>query len=182
MREIIGEGVSPGRPSMRQWIQIVESVIAYHGSQSANPTFVMGHTGENSHTFSPSYQTQRWGIFFSDNPKFAALYGEPKAYRLNLSDTLNLDKDRGDTITAFVETLDPHDPVERPIWMDARNVQQGTWRMWQIFEGELGQRFVAFLRAEGYDSVTFYEANDDDAGDEHESQTIVVLDPHLIAR
>jgi ADP-Ribosyltransferase in polyvalent proteins len=169
--------------NMRQIINLVEeTVTAYHGSQVSQPEFKMGHTGNNSHTFG-AYTSTRWGVFFTNNPDFARMYGEVGQYTLNLSNTLNLGTDNGNTLYYFIQTLDAHDPQERPIWLEAMAVWRGRdARYWQAFEEEVGERFVAYLKEQGYDSATFYETNEDDHGNEVESQTIVVFDPSKISR
>lgn len=165
---------------MRYHELIEETVRAYHGSSHPSQAFVLGHTGENSHTFG-HYQSQRWGAFFTDNPEFAQIYGQVGAYDLNIQHTLNLKQDRGETIYQFMQTLDAFDGQgEREVYLDARNVLHGDWPYWHLFENELGKRFVAYLKEQGYDSVSFEEYNEDGDGEEHRSQTIVVLDPSLI--
>lgn len=156
---------------------LTEAVKAYHGSSEKNPNFRIGHTGYNTHTFG-GYTSKRYGVFFSTNPKFAAIYGEVGEYRLNLRRTLNLEKDRGKTIHEFIESLDPFDPTERPIWMTAKYIRN----VWQMFEDDVGKRFVEFLKELGYDSASFIEYNEDDNGKEIKSNTIVVLDPSKIKK
>lgn len=143
------------------------------------PSFTMGHTGDNSHTFG-SYQSTRHGIFFSDNPDFAGLYGKVGKYTLHVRRTLDFDADRMDTLYKFIDSLDAFSPAERPIWLSARNVVLGHWQPWQLFEDELGAKFVAYLQSIGYDSVSFQEFNLDDDEQAHQSHTIVVLDPKLV--
>jgi hypothetical protein len=160
--------------------ELIEATVrAYHGSSNPAQAFVLGHTGENSHTFG-HYQSQRWGVFFTDHPEFAKIYGQVGAYDLNLQHTLDFKADRGEVIYQFIKTLDAFSQDERPIWMDAKNVLHGDWSYWHLFENELGKRFVAYFKEQGYDSATFEEYNEDDHGEEHRSQTIVVLDPSLI--
>lgn len=166
---------------MREIINILESVRAYHGSSQTKPTFILGHTGHNSYTFG-SYNSQRWGAFFSDNPDFARMYGNVGEYDLNISHTANFDNNNN-IIWEFIQSLDAFDPNERPIWLEARCSFFGANppRYWQFFEDEVGERFVAFLREHGYDSAVFEEYNEDDDGETHKSHTIVVLDPGLIS-
>jgi hypothetical protein len=161
-----------------KWDEIFEAVRAYHGSGHANPVFIMGHTGNNSHTFG-SYQSQRWGVFFTDNPDFARMYGNVAAYDLDLHKTLDCENDNN-AIWNFVQSFDPHDPEQRNTWLDARAIMHSN-HYWQLFEDEVGERFVAYLRELGFDSAMFVEYNvDDNDGDERRSHTIVVLDPSLI--
>jgi hypothetical protein len=167
-------------PIFLNTIMKLDEILAYHGSAESKPKFIMGHTGHNSHTFG-SYDSQRWGAFFSDNPKFAGMYGKVAEYDLAIKRILDCDNN-SNVIWHFIQSLDPFDPNERPVWQEARgSYQHNPPRYWQFFENELGERFVAYLRKLGYDSAVFEEYNEDDDGQEHKSHTIVVLDPNLIS-
>lgn len=154
--------------------KIDESVVGYHGSRAGDQVFKIGHSGNNTHTFG-AYDSQRYGVFFSDNPKFAALYGNVKKYVLNIQDTADLNTPH--IRQEFIESLDPFDPVDRPFWLTVRHA---TGQTWQLFEDQLGERFTKFLLDNGYDSATFAEYNEDSEGNEFKSNTIVVLKPELI--
>jgi hypothetical protein len=158
--------------------ELMEQITAFHGSQMDNPEFRIGHTGENSHTFG-HYDSTRHGVFFSNNPEFAAMYGSVKQYDLNINSTYVADR-RRELIYDFVDTLDAFSEQERSIFLNARNIASGSWPLWHLFEDELGARFVAFMVGQGYDSMSFEEANENDDGDEIESTTIVVFDPGLV--
>ena len=151
----------------------------YHGSSEIEPVFRPEHTGTNSHACG-SYNSIRHGIFFTNNPKFAAMYGKIGKYRLKVRRTLDLENDNN-TIWNFVQSFDPHNPDERPIWLEAREIMFRN-KYWQLFEDEVGQHFVAFLKDQGYDSATFPEYNQDDSGEEHGSVTTVVFDPSHVRR
>jgi len=156
------------------------TVTVYHGSQMDNPNFVLGHTGENSTTFG-SYNSTRWGVFFTDNIDFARMYGKVNSYNITINNTLDLDKEQAtDVIYEFSETLDPHNQEERPIWLDVGNVLRGYWQKWQLFEEDLGEVFVSYLQSNGFDSAKFTEYNKDDNDIEHKSNTIVVFNPSNI--
>ena len=133
----------------------------------------MGHTGDNSHTFG-SYQSKRWGVFFTDNPDFAAIYGTVEKFTLNIRRTVEISDD---LTHDFLDSLDAFDPIDRPIWQAVKHHQTD----WSLFEDDLGERFVKFLRDQGYDSATFDESNEHE-GQEFESHTIVVIDPSLIQK
>lgn len=158
----------------------LDEVIMYHGSQTRNPVFFKRHTGNNSHTFG-NYNSTRYGAFFTDNPKFAKLYGQVQSYDINVRRTLDLDKDRGNTIAKFIKTLDPHGP-DREVWLAANNVLRGSWAYWHLFEDDLGEKFTKFLEENGYDSASFRESNSDDNGRDVESKTVVVFDIGRIRR
>jgi len=158
---------------MRQIINISESVKAFHGSVS-DSKFIFGHKGNNSHTFG-TYNSKRWGIFFSNNPNFAKIYGNVSEYILNIKNTFEFNEYN---IDAFLESLDPFDPSERPIWQVARHIK----KEWQFFEDDVGEYFVKYLFARDFDSATFIEYNEDENGVEQKSHTIVVFDPSLIKK
>jgi hypothetical protein len=48
-----------------KYLEILESVIAYHGTKTPNSRFKSTHTGNNSHTFG-AYNSTRYGVFFSE--------------------------------------------------------------------------------------------------------------------
>lgn len=149
----------------------LKEVEMYHGSSEEEPRFRMGHTGINS-TVLGAYEVTRWGVFFTDNPEFAKLYGDVKPYEIKVTSTIDLDGKSG-IISDFIETLD-----DRNLWHDAMHKRH----VWQFFEGEIGERFASYLKGLGYDSAKFTEYNDDDDGNEIESQTLVVLDLHKIRK
>jgi len=158
-----------------RYIELSESITAYHGSSNEHQGFDTKHTGDNSHTFG-SYNTDRHGIFFSLNPKFAAMYGDVIQYELNINNTTNLDKSL-DIVAAFADQT-----TDRGIRMDAQNVLYKHWSVWQLFEDDLGKEFVTFLKDQGYDSATFTEYNENDDGKEIDGKTIVVFNPSKVIK
>ena len=159
---------------MRKWINLCE-VRAYHGSQS-NDAFIIGHTGNNSAGILGQYDSKRHGVFFTDNPEFASMYGTVKQYELNIHHTVDLDK--SNIIHEFRNSLDQFDRNGgRELWLEA---MYGCKQAWRFFENEVGENFVRYLLEEGYDSATFTEYNEE-FEKEHKSHTIVVFDPSLIS-
>jgi len=156
----------------------INEIIAYHGSSNDHAAFDVKHTGNNSTSFS-DYNSTRYGVFFTTNPDFAAIYGDVMEYELNISNTLNLDTNKAmDILNEFVEMMFDKD---RDIALDSRSVLHGDWSIWQLFEDELGKTFVSYLKNLGYDSATFieeHEADDEDI----QSQTIVVFNPSKIIK
>jgi hypothetical protein len=154
--------------------------IVFHGSDE-EPAFRLGHEGTNSCALG-QFAVERWGAFFTDNPAFAGLYGRARAYELDLGRTVRLDGPGGrDVVYEFLDGLAPHS-AEREVWLRAREVAGGRLPLWHLFDGDLGRRFHAHLTGRGFDSAAFYEANEDEDGDEHESRTVVVLDVARIVR
>jgi hypothetical protein len=163
---------------MRRLITLCEA-IGYHGSSEANPTFTASHTGHNSHTFG-GYSSTRHGIFFSNNRKVSALYGQVGRYRLNIRHTLDLHNDKN-VLWDFTQSLDPHDPTERPIWLEATATFRDN-KYWQLFEDDVGERLVPYLMQRGFDSARFIEYIPDDDDGEVKSRTTVVFDPAKVQR
>ena len=128
------------------------------------------------HTFG-EYESNRYGVFFTTNPAFAALYGEVEKYELLINNTINLDKQ-----IDFSEFIDDLLEKDRNTGLEAREVLHGGKPIWMAFEEDLGKHFVAYLLQQGYDSATFTEYNENDEGEEIESQTIVVLKPNKIVK
>lgn len=150
---------------------------AYHGSGNEHSAFDTKHTGHNSHTFG-AYDSTRHGIFFTTTPEFASMYGDVHEYDLDINNTADLDN--SNVMYDFVNShLDAHE--DRNIWSDARGILYSD-TAWGIFEDEVGERFVAYLKQEGYDSATFEEYNTDDDDVEHKSNTIVVLNPSKVTK
>ena len=121
-------------------------------------------------------ETERHGTFFSDNPSFSDEYGPyPGQYVTRaqstapISDNLRLD---------FVDSLDAFGP-DRDIWMQAKH---GIKEPWQLFEGKLGEKFVQWLKAKGYDSASFPEETTTRGGGYVEGKTTNVFDPENIRR
>lgn len=152
----------------------------YHGSQSENPQFVIGHQGNNSSTIGGDYSSKRYGVFLTDNPEFARLYGTVGEYQINARNILR-ERDIENEVYSFIDTLDPFGD-DRDVWLSAREVAMGHWSAWQLFENELGERFTRYLLDQGYDAVEFQESNESDDGVDVESKTTVVLDPSLVVR
>lgn len=159
----------------------VSEILAYHGSQPRATTgFALSHTGHVSSEFA-QYTTQRWGVFFTNNPQYAALYGDVEQYELLIAHTADLDQQRvfHDLVGRFVDLMLDTDTG---VAASARQILQGHWSVWQLFELDVGRQFVSFLLNEGYDSATYTEYTVDHDDVEHESLTTVVLRPHLIVQ
>jgi len=154
--------------------ELFEAITRYHGTSTPDAEFGPVHTGNNSHTFG-AYTSTRYGIFFSNNPRFAAIYGTVGKYKLNLKDTLDMDK-APDVWDDFKKSIDPFD--DRDFWLELR---YGVKETWHRFENDVGKRWVKYLLQQGYDSAKFVEYNDKD-GKEIKSETIVVFNPNSIVK
>ena len=150
-----------------------EAVTKFHGGD--NYRFIIGHGGKNSHTFG-SYESKRYGVFFTDNEKFAEIYGEPKKFVLNIKKTLDLDdNDSQNFLYKFYEIVSR---IDRNMRFTVSHILNYGPK-WQLFEDDIGKLFYKFLRKNGYDSAKFVESHDVD-GEEVLSETIVVLDLYKI--
>jgi hypothetical protein len=162
--------------------ELSESIKAYHGSgKNPQPAFDVKHIGHNSHTFG-SYESERHGIFFTTNPKFAAIYGDVMEYDLNISNTYDMDENDS-VIFNFLSWLKE---TENDLYPEARDtvMHQGHWH---LFENEVGEAFVHFLRRKkGFDSAVFEEEHEVEGPDGEvetiESKTIVVFNPSKVVK
>lgn len=163
--------------------QLEEGILEafYHGSQEESPMFIIGHEGNVSTAFG-NYKSSRYGVFLSDNPRFAQQYGRVGKYTVDSQYIRDENGLRSD-IDEFVETLDPFDKDERHIWLCARNVQTGSWPLWQMFDGDLGKAFYEFVKDE-VDGYNFHEDHEDEnePNGSLESKTTVVLNPSVIRK
>jgi hypothetical protein len=158
---------------------IAETIIGYHGSSTNDPTFAATHTGNNSHTFG-AYTSDRTGVFFTDNPEFAAMYGDIQKYSLAIEEPCT---NCGEWAFKFAMSLDAFSPDERPLWIDLTGIaRSGDNQLWALFEDDVGRAFVPWLIEHGFDSAQFEEWNEDDNGIDHKSITTVVFDPTNITR
>lgn len=157
--------------------EILSEITAYHGSTTGHPAFDVKHTGYNSHTFG-TYKSTRNGIFFTTNPKVAAIYGDVKTYELNITRTVDLDNDPN-IIFNFIEYIRNHDDT---LLYDVKGIILGNHPTWLLFEEEVGEAFVKYLKELGYDSATFNEEIPDNNGNKLESKTIVVFNPSKVIK
>lgn len=156
----------------------IYEIKGYHGSTNDHQAFDVLHTGYNSTSFS-EYTSTRHGVFFTNNPEFAALYGDVMEYDLNITNTINLNSiNASNVISAFVDLMFD---IDRDVALDARNVLHGHGQVWGLFEDTVGEYFVKFLKDNGYDSATFIEDHETDDG-YIESDTIVVFNPSKIIK
>lgn len=163
-----------------EWEEGIFETSYYHGSQEDAPNFIIGHQGNNSN-FLGNYSSKRYGVFLSNNPKFAQQYGKVGKYEIDTPHILPAQGVRS-LVNDFVDSLDPFGE-DRNIWLEARNVQSGAWPFWRMFEDDLGERFYAYVK-DDYDAIEFEEYHDDDSEEDGsiESLTTVVLNPNVIKR
>ena len=172
-REFPSRPLSSFTPEWRAWFRdskVVDAegnpLVVYHGTNAEFDEFSPTSQSVNQTTFGP-IDVERNGIFFSNNPAYSAQYGRrivPVYLSIQNPATMtrNLVLDFADTIDAFGN--------DRSLYLTAMN--SSGWRM---FDGEVGKRFVLFLKEQGYDGAVFTE--DLVIGDESiESTTYVAFD------
>ena len=147
-----------------------EPLVVYHGTNAEFNVFRPRSRSINTTTFG-DVETERTGIFLSDNPEFSKQYGS-RVMPLFASIQNPAEISR-DLVLDFAETIDPFGP-DRELHLLAKNS-----RGWGLFEGELGRRFVAFLQERGHDGVTFSEDLETDDGSV-EGNTFVAFRPEQI--
>ena len=126
----------------------------YHATRSETPitAFEVGRESFNNYGFGGNQPVKRHATFFSDNAEFAKNYGtDPKEYVASqyLADISKYHHYRQD----FKDSLDPFGP-DRDLWLA---LEHGKLKDWQMFDGEIGDRFVKFLKDDGYDGARFVE-------------------------
>lgn len=155
--------------------QLLEYITLYHGAME-HGNRNMGHTGNNSTEFG-YYNSKRYGIFLSDNPNFAKIYGDVKKYGLSLSPSEVPDVENGTLINDFIS------------WADEKNLNHVTFffrhqfnHVWELFEEEIGEAFLQFARENHYKAVKFTEYQEDDSGKKVKGTTYVVFDISVLKR
>lgn len=164
-------------PEFRRWFgdsKVVDEqgrpLVVWHGTDKGFDVFQARSKSVNTTTFGP-VETERTGIFVSDNVDFARQYGSRVlALYARIENPAKINRN---LVLDFAETIDPW--TERDLWLLATH----TPPSWQLFEGELGLRFVAFLREQGYDGATFIEELETDDGSV-EGRTYVAFSPTQI--
>jgi len=165
-------------PAFRRWFgeSVVvdergEPLVVYHGTDKVFDVFRAHSRSINTTTFGP-VETERTGIFLSTNPAFSAEYGRRlmRVYA-SIEDPAEITRD---LVLAFADSLDPFG-AERELWLQAKYSRSA----WTLFDGELGRRFVAFLRSHEHDGATFDENVVVEDG-EIAGRTYVAFDPTQI--
>ena len=144
-----------------------EPLVVYHGTKRDFTEFQARSKSVNTTTFGYS-ETERTGIFLSDNVDFARQYGgRVLALYASVENPVRLTRD---LVLDFADSLE-----EREL----RILAQHTPASWQLFDGELGQHFVAYLQGRGYDGATFTEELETEDGFV-EGRTFVAFSPSQI--
>jgi len=159
----------------------LDELIAYNGRKNPDNPILSQHTGDNSTTFG-AYKSTRYGAFFTNNPEFAKLYGEVREYDIDDSDIVNYEL-LNDLASAYASSLDYHDPDIREIALSIGYIAGNTQAdEWGLFEDEIGEHFVPWLKNHGYTGAQFFEYHEGYDGKELKSLTTVVFDLSIIRR
>ena len=145
-------------------------LVVYHGTNGNFDVFRTQSNSVNSTTFG-DIDTKRTGVFLSDNQDFARQYGNK--VMMVYAAIENPAEITRDLILDFAESIDAFGP-DRNLRIQAKNT-----RSWGFLEGELGQRFAAFVQGRGHDGVKFSEDLETDEGN-IESNTFVAFRPGQI--
>jgi hypothetical protein len=143
----------------------------YHGTDSIfDPSDFRNQSESINSTILGPISVTRNGIFLTDNPELAKDYGSNVMnLKADVKNTANLTRNlRLD----FVDSLDPW--TERDLWLLAKN----TLHDWQLFDNEVGARFVQWLKNQGYDSAILTEENDSGVS----GKVLVVFDANNIKK
>ena len=144
----------------------------YHGTNNEfNPQNWRSVNDSTNTTTFALVKTTRYGIFLTNNQNFAKEFGSKIIkVKANLQNTAILNKELKSN---FVNSIDPYS--ERELWLLAKYSQHS----WGLFENAVGEKFVQWLKNEGYDSATFDETIPINES-EVEGTTIVVFNPKLL--
>ena len=157
-----------------EFIENQQGLVLYHGT---NNEFDIQNIKTNNESYVNfgllgNVSVNRHGIFFSDNKEFSKQFGENI---LTCHVVINNPAHMSDAlINSFVDTIDPW--KERELWIEAKNARHD----WQYFDEGLGERFVQWLKSEGYDGAVFEEETELDNGDWATGNTYVVFDPSQV--
>jgi len=135
--------------------------VVYHGTD-AEPFDRFKQMGGKVHTAISSEEVKRTGFFFTPDKTMAKEFGKNVAsVRLHVDNVADLTDDGLDNRIAKKWEEDGH---EWDGWAD----------VWEMFDGEEGEEFVAFLQKNGYDGAAFTEPA---AGEGTSGLAYVVFEP-----
>jgi hypothetical protein len=147
--------------------------VVYHGTQQAFDTFRPRGTGTQSFGFLGSFDVDRSGIFFSEDPEAAVGFAVSRG------------EDGANVIPAYLNLKSPADlstpdstyDVLKELGLNGRRAFVSGFEAWQLFDGEAGADFVAKLKEAGYDGARFSEY---DAESDRSFKVWVALDPEQV--
>ena len=135
--------------------------------------FKKSHIGTNSNTIAGNYDIERHGVFFSDNKHFAKIYGNHvKDFELKIDNiATNLRE------LAYRCYRDEEFEMEPATRDEIKWLTRGNNSEWHLFDDDVGETFVAWLKEQGYDGAAFEEYQENQEGEEIGGTTYVVFDP-----
>lgn len=154
---------------------ITEYITAYHGAEEHGERRI-GHTGQNSSTFS-SYTSTRYGVFLSDNPEYSEQYGEVRPYAIGVPLNSIPDLYDSNVVNQFADWAVENG--HKDIIFFLKNSFNVTW---ELFEDEIGKLFYQFTQDLGIRALKFNESLP--VGDDHSisGTTYVVFDISILKR
>jgi hypothetical protein len=142
----------------------------YHGTNNTFDINDIRHQNESTIYYGllGGVAVNRIGIFFSNNKNFAKQFGDNiHTCYLKINNPAQMDNY---LIDQFIETIDPYN--ERELWLEASNARHD----WLFFDDKLGERFVTWLKSQGYDGAIFEEEVESDNNKYVEGKTYVAFD------
>ena len=117
------------------WLTKIPNAL-FHGTDSLLNIndYETGRDTSNDYGLFGIVKTTRHGIFLTDNMDFAKEYGTRV---IRIKSTLQNTANINDNLRyEFISSIDPWN--ERDLWIAAKYAQH----IWQLFDGEVGSRFV----------------------------------------
>lgn len=137
--------------------------VVYHGTDAKFDKFKQ--MGGTVSTDISTDEVKRTGFFFTPDKVMAKEFGKNVAsVKLHVSRVADM-------------TADGMDNTIAKKWEDAGHEWDGWADVWEMFDGDEGEEFVAFLQKKGYDGVAFTEPA---AGEGKAGLAYVVFDPEDI--
>lgn len=152
-----------------------EYITAYHGASEHGDRRI-GHSGTNSNVFG-NYQSTRYGIFLSSNPKFSEIYGEVLPYAIGLPQSKIPDLNKSELINQFITWAEENE--NQLVIFFFRHRFNSTW---ELFEDDIGKEFYKFAKENNIKAVKFQEYQEDENGKEIKGTTYVVFDVSVLKR
>ena len=124
--------------------------VVYHGTGANFTEFRKSGIGTQSFGFLGSFDVERTGIFFAEDPDVASSFA---------------DKSGGNVIPAYLDIKAPanlltpdstYDVLEEIGW-NGRAAFQSGFQAWELFDDEKGKQFVEALKKAGYDGAMMSE-------------------------
>jgi hypothetical protein len=139
-------GLQTQRPALRK----LRPRIVYHGTDQNFTEFRKTGTGTVDFGLLGSFETERTGIFFAEDPEAASTFAN---------------REGGSVIPVYLDIKSPADlttpdstyDVLEEAGRSGRLALQANFQTWELFDGPEGRQFVDSLKKLGYDGVRMSE-------------------------